>query len=113
MQILGFTLISLSDEEGGRRRPKFSANLPFEGSSGETYYLKFAVWDGKGGSHVYTATLTVREGSNYTDVAKISVAERDQSFKLISKKLYGEEQLKYRGGSDTSENADDESDNGF
>jgi len=89
-------LIILSDDEGGKRRPRFSANLPFEGSSGEIYYLKFAVWDGRGGSHVYTATLTVREGDNFTDVAKISVAERDMSFKLISKKLYGEEQLKYR-----------------
>jgi len=86
----------LSDEEGSRRRPRFSANLPFSGENGQVYYLKFAVWDGKGGSHVYTTTLTVREGGNFTDVAKISVAERDMNFKLISKKLYGEEQLTYR-----------------
>jgi hypothetical protein len=103
----------LSDEEGGKRRPKFSANLPFEGSSGETYYLKFAVWEGRGGSHVYTATLTVREGGNYTDVAKISVAERDQNFRLISKKLYGEEQLKYKGGTGGTGETDEEDNEGF
>jgi len=102
----------LSEDEGTRRRPRFSANLPFEGSSGETYYLKFAVWDGRGGSHVYTATLTVREGDNFTDVAKISVAERDMTFKLISKKLYGEEQLKYRGGGGAPEEADNGNGNG-
>lgn len=102
----------MSEDEGTRRRPRFSANLPFEGSSGETYYLKFAVWDGRGGSHVYTATLTVREGDNFTDVAKISVAERDMTFKLISKKLYGEEQLKYRGGGGAPEEADNGNGNG-